>query len=161
MAVPNGNQRQSQSIFCAILMPMTTTYVSTVLRRILFFPCSAPSVACTDILVSASSCVQLISPARSRGADGQGAHFIVTGYNHESWKFFIRSLMKGKSSDLFSSTRRNSCQLPGTCLFPSTCLLIHLPLFVRGGCVQAILPVCIKHHIHSLHVTTELFAYIP
>ena len=27
------------------------------------------------------------------------------------------------------------------------------------GCFQAILPVCIKHHIHSLHVTTELFGY--
>ena len=40
--------------------------------------------------------------------------------------------MRWKSSDLFSSTRRNSCQLLGTCLFPSTCLLIPLPLFVRG-----------------------------
>ena len=42
--------------------------------------------------------------------------------------------MRWKSSDLFSSIRRKSCQLLGTCLFPSTCILIPLPLFV---CVAA------------------------
>ena len=43
-------------------------YVSTVLGRILFIPRSSPSEACTNILVSASSCVQLISLARSQRA---------------------------------------------------------------------------------------------
>ena len=75
VAVPNANQRQSQPIFCAILMTMTTTSVSTVLRSILFFPCSVPYVACT---VAASSYVQLISPARSQGADDNTSTSRVT-----------------------------------------------------------------------------------
>jgi hypothetical protein len=50
-------------------MPITTTSVSTVLIRIFFIPRWAPSEACTNILVSASACVQSISSARSAGAD--------------------------------------------------------------------------------------------
>ena len=129
--VPNANQRHSQPIVCAILMPMTTTSMSTVLRIFLFIPCSAPSVAYTNILVSASSCVQLISPARSQGADDNtsSSRVTITCPGHSSST--IRSMMRWKRSDLFSSVRRNSCLLLGTRVFPSTCLLIHLPLFVR------------------------------
>ena len=43
------------------------------LASYLVLACSLPRALCTNILVSASSCVQLISPARSRVADGQGA----------------------------------------------------------------------------------------
>ena len=129
--VPNANQRQSQPILCAILMPMTTASVSTVLRRILFIPCSAPSEACTNILVSASSCLQLISPAISQGADDNTSSSRVTITRPANSSFTIRSLMRWKSSDLLLSTRRNSCQLLGTCLFPSRCLMIHLRIFLR------------------------------
>ena len=111
--------------------PMTTTSESTVLRRILFIPCSAPPEACTDILVSASPCVQLTCLARSQGADDNTSSSRETITSPGNSSSTLRSLMRWKSSDLFSSTRINSCQLLGTCLFPSTCLLMHLPLFLR------------------------------
>ena len=115
-------------------------YVSTVLRRILFIPCSAPSEACTNILVSASSCVQLISPAISHGADDNTSSSRVTITRPANFSFTIPSLMRWKSSDLLLSTRRNSCQLLGTCLFPSTCLMIHLPLFLRVAAFRLSFP---------------------
>ena len=121
-------------------MPMTTTSVSTVLWRILFTPCSAPSVACTDILVPASSGVQLISPARSQGADDNTSSPRVTITCPGNSSSTSRSLMRWKSSDLFSSIRRNSCQLLGPCLFPSTCLLIPLPLFERVAAFRQSFP---------------------
>ena len=118
-------------------MPMTTTSVSTVLRRILFFPCSAPSVACTDILVSASSYVQLISPARSQGADDNTSSSWVTitspgNSSSDHWWVERAPNCSRLHADTLASYLVRACSLPR-----ALCANI---LVSASSCVQLISP---------------------
>ena len=157
--VPNAKQRQSQRIFFARLMPMITTSGSPVLRRILCVPRSAPCDAYTNILVSASSCVQFISHAGSQGEvdNTSSSRVTITSPGHSSST--IRSLIGWNISDLFSSTRRNSSLLLGilACSLPRPFWYIDPSshLWLLSG-----YPFSVKHHIHSLHIITELLMYI-